>query len=249
MIEEAKEVCRANGGDAKDFADSSKVSGKRGPAQQDYRLIRHACYLVAESADGRKPQVAFAKMYFALTTERYELLATSEEDRLRVEQRQKLLRHHAELALQARAAEVITPTQFAQFFNAGYVGLYHETQAEIHARKGLKPRQDISDYMGSLETAANDFRAALARQMLVDRGVTDRTSANRTHQEAGDTVRSALLSQSIKPEDLPTPTKSYQQLLREEEARARIRAEDASGLWSLLPPGTAAADDEGRESE
>ena len=78
VVEEAKEVCRINGGEtarAENFTDSSKVSGKRGPAGQDYRLTRHACYLVAESADGRKPEVALAKIYFALTTERYELCA------------------------------------------------------------------------------------------------------------------------------------------------------------------------------
>lgn len=91
-------------------------------------------------------------------------------------------------------------------------------------------RQDISDHMGSLETAANDFRAALARQMLVDRGVMNRGGANVTHRDAGDTVRRALLSQGIRPEQLPTPAKSYQQLLREEEARQRIRAADAQGL-------------------
>lgn len=58
---------------------------------------------MAESADGRKPEVALAKIYFALTTERYELLAQSEEDRLRIEHRQRLLQENAALALQARA--------------------------------------------------------------------------------------------------------------------------------------------------
>ena len=58
---------------------------------------------MAESAEGRKPEVALAKIYFALTTERYELLAQSEEDRLRIEHRQQLLQENAALALQARA--------------------------------------------------------------------------------------------------------------------------------------------------
>ena len=34
------------------------------------------------------------------------------------------------------------------------------------------------------------------------------------------------------PEQLPTPRKSFQQLLREEEARLRILAEERLGLWS-----------------
>lgn len=240
VIEEAKEVARQNGGDTAvthNFTAGSKVSGRRGPAQQDYRLTRHACYLVAESAEGRKPEVALAKIYFALTTERYELLAQSEEERLRIEHRQRLLQENAALALQARAAGVMTDLEFSRFFNAGYRGLYHETQQQIRERKGLKRSQDVSDYMGSLETAANIFRAALARQLLDDRGVPDAATANATHHEAGDSVRALLVSKGIYPENLPTPTKSYQQLLREEEARQRILQEDRTGLWAQLLAG------------
>lgn len=239
VIHEAMEVCRVHGGSTEEvFTAISKNPTKRGgrpSTEYDYHLSRHACYIVAESADGRKPQVALAKLYFALTTERYELLAATEEERLRIEARQKLLRHNAELALAAREAGVMSKREFADFFNSGYLGLYRETRAEISLRKGLKPTADISDHMGSLETSANDFRAALARQMMADRGVTDRGAANATHYEAGDSVRGLLLAKGIRPERLPTPAKSYQQLLREEEARQRIFAEDALGLWAMLP--------------
>ncbi|HEX9412470.1 MAG TPA: hypothetical protein VF916_03125, partial [Ktedonobacterales bacterium] len=40
----------------------------RGRKGSDYKLTRHACYIVAETADGRKEEVAWAKIYFALTT-------------------------------------------------------------------------------------------------------------------------------------------------------------------------------------
>jgi DNA-damage-inducible protein D len=247
VIEEAIEVCRVNGGDAAvahNFVAAVKNSpgeSKRGRKGADYRLTRHACYIVAESADGRKPEVALAKIYFALTTEKYELLAQTEEDRLRIEHRQRLLQENAALALQARAAGVITAQEFAHFFNAGYQGLYHEVQQAIRTRKHLKRNQDVSDYMGSLETAANIFRAALARQMLEDRDVgmtgPEAMRATATHYEAGDSVRGLLLSKGIYPEKLPTPTKSYQQLLREEEARQRILQEDQTGLWAQLLAG------------
>ncbi len=85
--------------------------------------------------------------------------------------------------------------------------------------------------MGSLETASNIFRAALARQLMDDRSVTSLPTANATHHEAGDSVRALLLSKGIVPESLPTPRKSFQQLLHEEEARQRILAEDRLGLW------------------
>ncbi len=237
VIDEAKEVCRIEGGDvdALFIAINKKTRGRPG---RDYRLTRHACYIIAESADGRKPEVALAKIYFALTTERYELLAQTEEDRLRIEHRQQLLHENAELALAASAANVITGQQFAEFYNAGYRGLYHKTQQEIRERKGLKRGQDISDYMGNLETASNIFRAALARHNMQAREVDTARGANNTHYEAGATVRNSLLSQGITPESLPKPAKSYQQLLREEEARQRILQEDQTGLWAKLLSGS-----------
>ena len=146
VIEEAKVVCQTNGGDIEALF-TAIIKKSRGRNARDYRLTRHACYIVAESADGRKPEVALAKIYFALTTEKYELLAQTEEDRLRIEHRQRLLQENAALALQARAAGVITAQEFAHFFNAGYQGLYHEVQQAIRTRKELKRNQDVSDYV------------------------------------------------------------------------------------------------------
>jgi DNA-damage-inducible protein D len=138
---------------------------------------------------------------------------------------------HRDLALAAYRSGVLSGRDFLQILEFGYRGLYHETQQQIRECKGLKRGQDISDYMGSLETAANIFHAALAHQLMDDRGVTDLPRANATHHEAGDSVRAVLLSKGIVPEQLPTPRKSFQQLLREAEARQRILAEERLGLW------------------
>lgn len=53
---------------AQNFPGAAKVSGSRGPAQQDYHLSRYACYLTAMSGDPRKPEVAAALTYFAVKT-------------------------------------------------------------------------------------------------------------------------------------------------------------------------------------
>lgn len=134
----------------------------------------------------------------------------------------KLARDHAQLTLAAREAGVINSQQFATFFNAGHRGLYTETMRQIQQRKGLRPRQDIGDWMGPLQLSANDFRAELARQMILDRKHNNASAANATHAEAGGYVRTALLSAAILPETLPTPTRGCQETLREEEARQRM---------------------------
>jgi hypothetical protein len=51
---------------ARNFVETRKVSGARGPAGADYRLTRFAAYLVAMAGDDTKPAVAEARIYFAV---------------------------------------------------------------------------------------------------------------------------------------------------------------------------------------
>lgn len=220
---------------------SGETRGRKGT---DYQLTRHACYVIAESADGRKDEVAWAKIYFAYTTERYELLAQTEEDAIRIEERQKLLLKNAELQMRVRMAGGMTARQFATFFNRGYQGLYNgETAEDIRIRKGLPPKADILDWMGGVESAANGMRAALTLHHLTERDVKTLPEANETHYGVGSRVRAFLASEGIYPENLPTPKKSYQQLLREQALRERLATQDRSSLWGLLGEGDEATND------
>ncbi len=58
-----------------------------------------------------------------------------------------------------------------------------------------------------------------------------------------------LIAKNISPERLPTPTKSYQQLLHEEEARQRILSEDHTGLWARLLAGRDDPIDDGHDDQ
>lgn len=49
----------------RNFSVARKVTGSRGPDQNDYHLTRQAAYLVAMNGDPRKAQVAAAQAYFA----------------------------------------------------------------------------------------------------------------------------------------------------------------------------------------
>lgn len=242
-IEDAKVACISQGYDVtRVFVDIDKnPTAKGGRPGNDRRLTRFACYMVALSADGNKEQVASAKVYFAVMTREQEVLRglisqvgdnPLTEVARRIEQRMALTEAHKDLMRRARDAGVITSEQCARFMNWGYKGLYSgETEDDIHARKELATRDTISDWMGATETMANVLRATITERRLERQGVATARDANKTHFEAGRTVRGWLASEGILPEDLPRPTKGYKQIVKDEAARIAREEEEERGLW------------------
>jgi len=75
----------------------------------------------------------------------------------------------------------------------------------IHARKGLKKKEQILDHMGSTELAANLFRATQTEEKLRREEIKGKAKANQTHFEVGRKVRRTIEELGgTMPENLPT---------------------------------------------
>lgn len=120
-------------------------------------------------------------------------------------------------------AGVETTLDYAIFQNYGYMGLYGGLKAsDIKERKGLKKSQDILDYMGYEELAANLFRATQTEAKLHRENIQGKQEANKTHFEVGKKVRDTIKDLGgTMPEDLPTPEKSIQQLERGQKKKLK----------------------------
>ena len=184
-------------------------------------LSRYACYLIVQNADPRKEVVALGHSYFAIQTRRQEL-----EDDKRLQLRQEMREHNKQLASAAKQAGVIEPIDYAIFQNAGYQGLYGGLRKQdIHSRKKLKKTQDILDHMGSEELAANLFRATQTEAKLRRNGISDKSSANKTHHEVGKKIRETIAEfGNTMPEDLPTLSKSIIQIEKERLSMLKLKA-------------------------
>jgi DNA-damage-inducible protein D len=233
-IEKAKEACENSGQAISDhFVEANKlIEAAKGARRkiEDYHLSRYGCYLLIQNADPSKPIVALGQTYFAVQTRRQELadeLAALPEDQLRLLRRSQMNIYNTQLAQAANVAGVVEPIDFAIFTDHGYKGLYGGLGAkDIHVRKGLKKSQQILDYMGSDELAANIFRASQTKQKLEREQIQGKEKANQTHFEVGKKIRQTIeeLGGTL-PEDLPTPKESIQQLEKKEQKQLQERSQ------------------------
>ena len=229
VIDKAKEACRGSNNAVSDhFVDVNKIvnAGATSKDIGDIQLSRYACYLIVQNGDPRKKVIALGQTYFAVKTRQQELIENYEnlsEDQKRIAIRQEMKEHNKMLVAAAKDAGVETTLDYAIFQNYGYMGLYGGLKAsDIKERKGLKKSQDILDYMGYEELAANLFRATQTEAKLRRENIQGKQEANKTHFEVGKKVRDTIKDLGgTMPEDLPTPEKSIQQLEREQKKKLK----------------------------
>jgi DNA-damage-inducible protein D len=204
-------------------------SGASRPMDDGVKLSRYACYLVVQNADPSKEVVAQGQTYFAIQTRLQEIQQMDEYNQLssenekRVYLRDELKKHNIHLADAAKGAGVVEPIDYAIFQNHGYMGLYGGLDAKgIHKRKGLKKSQQILDYMGSTELAANLFRATQTEEKLRRDKIKGKQEANKTHFEIGKKVRKTIEEIGGEmPENLPVAedVKKVQRKLNSDEKK------------------------------
>ncbi|MDB5096201.1 MAG: damage-indicible protein DnaD [Cyanobacteria bacterium RYN_339] len=225
-VVKAKDACENSGHAVQDhFLSTTEpvALGKGATRNVDVvYLSRYACYLAIQNADPRKPMVALGQTYFTVQTRRQEMADVEQEDSLRLKLREEIKLHNKQLAAAAYTVGVRTPSDYAIFQDHGYKGLYSGLGVgQIKESRGLKRTQDLLDFMGSTELAANLFRATQTEELLRRGNIQSKDQANRTHHEVGVRVRQAMREISgIMPEDLPVAEN-----IKKVERRLRKRAE------------------------
>ena len=224
VIDRAKLACKNSGRNIEDdFPEVRKIveAGATQKKVTDYELSRYACYLIVQNGDPRKEVIALGQTYFAIQTRRQEVadyFNQLDEDNKRLVIRGDIKQWNQMLLEAAHNAGVITNEEYAEFQNAGYMGLYGGlTVEDIHKRKNLKDNEKILDFMGSTELIANLFRISQTEEKLKKDNIHNCSKATATHYEVGSKVRKAIEDiGGTMPEDLPRPEKSIKQVEKEQ---------------------------------
>ncbi len=195
VIKKAMISCETTGNIVTDhFTAGSKMveigsRAKRGV--QDYYLSRLACYLIAMNGDSRKPEIAAAQNYFAVTTRAHEMHQLRQEREARIQIRLEVAEGNKQLS--EAAAEVGVRSQmFGVFHDAGYLGQYTLDAENIRIYKGIPEGGEILDYMGREELAANLFRITQTEGGLRREQVVGEDAAIQAHYRVGREVRDTL---------------------------------------------------------
>lgn len=226
VINKAKMACEGSEVAVSDhFVDVNKMvsAGVASKEIDDIELSRYACYLIVQNGDPRKKVIALGQSYFAVKTRQQEIIDNYDnldEDQKRLAIRKEMKEHNKLLVAAAKDAGVQTGLDYAIFQNCGYKGLYGGmTAKDIKVHKQLGKNDDILDYMGHEELAANLFRATQTEAKLRRDHIIGKENANQTHYAVGKEVRNTIARLGgTMPENLSTPEKSIKQLEREQKA-------------------------------
>lgn len=199
-VVKAMEVCI---GLEVDIADNVQAVRRQleGRSQEDFKLSRFACYLVAMNGDVRKPQVAQAQAYFAAFAEACRLALAESDGVNRLTLRGDVTEGEKSLSRAAKRAGV---REYGLFQNAGYRGLYNMDLSRLKSLKKTPRQRSPLDFMGKTELAANLFRITQTEERIKNTGIRGQLECERAAHTVGQKVRRAMLEMGgTAPEVLP----------------------------------------------
>jgi DNA-damage-inducible protein D len=225
-LRRAKTACEQTGNIVQDhFTGAGKMVQVGSGAERnikDYALTRFACYLIAQNGDPRKPEIAAAQVYFAISTRAHEMHQLREEQEQRLAMRLKVSESYKALGKAAQQAGVQSEN-FGIFIDTGYLGLHRNTLQGLKEKKDIPEKEDYLDNIGRAELSAIDFKNNLTEGKLTSENITGQDEASQAHYFVGDQVRKAIeaVGQPY-PEDLPSAA-SIRKMVEERRRASKKR--------------------------
>jgi DNA-damage-inducible protein D len=187
LIQKTKETDFEDQNDHIRYAPKLIKAGKGATRETiDYQLSRFACYKIAML--GNTNECVQARTYFAIQTRKQEKFEELTEDKKRLKIREDVTDHNKKLFETAKNSGV---SNFANFNDAGYLGLYGMRSKEIVKKKGLG-KDNLLDRAGATELAANLFRITQTDEKLNNENINSQTQSEKIHNMVGGKIRQTI---------------------------------------------------------
>ena len=206
VIDKAKIGCENVGEKIADhFAELGKMVDLGSGSQReikDIALTRYACYLIAQSGDTSKSEVAFAQTYFAVQTRKQEIIEKRLLDIARVAARDKLSKSEKKLSgiIYERGVD---DQGFAIIRSKGDQALFGGFSTnDMKKRLGISARRPLADFLPTLTIKAKDFATELTSHNVVEKNLKGEIQIAKEHIDNNKEVRKILNNRGVKPENL-----------------------------------------------
>ncbi len=151
-----------------------------------------------------------------------EVIEDRTEDEKRIQTRDQAIVAKKRLHGEIHWRGVRTPKAHAEFEGRGHIKLYGgENLDASHVRKEIDETEDLTEWMGSEETADNLFRDAQSHAFIKRMDVHGKEPVIQAHEMVSEKVRAFIIDElgGTPPEALPTPKKSLSHVRKEQERR------------------------------
>ena len=206
VIDKAKIGCENVGEKIADhFAELGKMVDLGSGSQReikDIALTRYACYLIAQSGDTSKSEVAFAQTYFAVQTRKQEIIEKRLLDIARVAARDKLSKSEKKLSgiIYERGVDDLG---FAIIRSKGDQALFGGFSTnDMKKRLGISAKRPLADFLPTLTIKAKDFATELTSHNVVEKNLKGEIQIAKEHIDNNKEVRKMLSNRGVTPENL-----------------------------------------------
>jgi DNA-damage-inducible protein D len=205
-IDRAKESCVSSENQVEDhFVGADKMVGLGSGSErkiEDFNLTRFACYLIAQNGDPRKPEIAFAQVYFAMAARKQELLEKTVAEFERLVARRQLRDTEKEFA-KTLCQRDVDGKGIAEIRGAGDQVLFNSSTKKMKEKLGVEGKTPLADVLPTVTIKAKDLAAEMTTVNTKKKDLYGKEPIKGEHIRNNRGVRKALVDADIVPEELP----------------------------------------------